>query len=108
MDLEMVFANAVGQIIEAAAIFIAGYCWRALRKKRADDELIKEGLCALLRDRLIHKYERCMDTGWCSVEYREDIQKLYKEYVALGGNGVIPGLIEKIKKLPTQLEEHYE
>ena len=60
------------------------------------------GVKALLRDRIIAKYELYIDKGYIPIYARENINELYKEYKALGGNGVIDDLINELFSLPTK------
>ena len=96
------FLTYGAQAITYVALFLLGNLYRAHKSAREEDRLIKEAVCALVRDRLVHKYEKCMTTGWCSVEYMADIEGLYQTYIKLGGNGVVPGLMARIKALPTE------
>lgn len=90
------------QLVGYGLFFFVGWLWRAHKSTQEEDRLIKEAVCALVRDRLVHKYEKCIAAGWCSVEYLADIQGLYDTYTRLGGNGVVPGLMDRIRSLPTE------
>ena len=95
----------MGNIMNLAAygvFFLVGWLWKARKASLTEAALLKDAVRALIRDRLIHKYEKCMETGWCSVEYLTDIEALYETYTALGGNGIVPGLLTKIKALPSE------
>lgn len=97
-----IFLSFAGQAIYSLALLIAGYLWNEASKTRKDSKLVKEGVCSLLRDRIIHKYDKCMEAGYCSVNYLTDIEGMVATYTALGGNGIIPDLVAKIKALPTE------
>jgi hypothetical protein len=75
---------------------------KVLKKKVCEQDAIKMGVQALLRDRIIQSYNHCMDKGRCPIYERENIDCLTKEYYNLGGNGVIHGLVEKLLELPTE------
>lgn len=66
-----------------------------------------ESLKAMIRDRLLDAYERCMEKGYYTVEERETYSKLYECYHGkpLEGNGVMGELQKKMLKLPTSLDE---
>lgn len=97
-------------------MFLIGCLWKAIknareetreenRRAREDNRLIKEGLCALLKDKILQRYEKCTEGGYCSIELREDIEKMYTEYKAFGGNGVITNVMEKLRAMPTEPPE---
>lgn len=66
-----------------------------------------ESLKALIRDRLLDAYERCMEKGYYTVEERETYSKLYECYHGkpFEGNGVMGELQKKMLKLPTSLDD---
>lgn len=57
---EIVIHYIVETVYMVAGLAI-GYLWRSLRTGHRDYGLIKEGVCALLRDRLLHKLEKCLE-----------------------------------------------
>ncbi len=64
---------------------------------------IREGMLALIREGIISAYKRCEDRGYCPIYELENVNKLYKEYKKLGGNGTVDELVEDLRdmhKLP--------
>ena len=56
----------------------------------------------LLRDAMLRTYHNCYEVkGWISMNDLENFQHLYESYTALNGNGMIPGIRDKIISLPT-------
>lgn len=56
----------------------------------------------MLRDAILRIYHRCYEVdGWITVNDLESLQHMYSSYIALGGNGMIPSIREKIISLPT-------
>ena len=78
-----------------------GYSVKVLNKKINEQESIKLGVQALLRDRIIQSYNYHMDLGFCPVYARESIEEMANQYYNLGGNGVIHQLMDKLGELPT-------
>jgi hypothetical protein len=70
--------------------------------KNCEQEAIKLGIQALLRDRIIQSYNHYMDKGICPIYALENINALYTQYHALGGNGTITEIVKKLKNLPTE------
>lgn len=78
----------------------AGY--KKLASKIKEQDAIKLGIQALLKDRIIQSYNLCMEKGYCPIYALENINTLYKQYHALGGNETVTELVEKLKDLPTE------
>lgn len=69
--------------------------------KEKENDALKAGLQALLRDRIIQAYNHYVDgKGWIPIYALESINACYKSYEALGENGVINGLMEQLNDLP--------
>lgn len=80
---------------------ILGYIIKMLTKKLNEQDSIKLGVQALLRDRIIQSYNYHMDMGFCPVYARESIEEMAEQYYNLGGNGVIHQIMDKLGELPT-------
>ena len=85
-------------IAECAGLFAK------LRAKRRENKCLKSAICALLRDRIIVIYNRYTEKEYFPIHERENLQHLTREYYALGGNGVVKELEEKLSFLPTEKE----
>ena len=79
-----------------------GIVIRKLSCKVKEVEAIKLGMQALLRDRIIQVYNKYSDRGYYPIYERENMQGLSEQYFALGGNGVVHSLLEKLEVLPTE------
>lgn len=93
--------------IEAAFGFlvtIIGCGFKYHKKRLNEQELIKLGVMALLRTEIVRAYNEYTIKGVCPVYSREAVESLYKQYHALGGNGTVTDLYEKILDLPTTLK----
>lgn len=70
------------------------------RAKKKENDALKAGVQALLRDRIIQAYNHYVqDRGWIPIYAKESIDACYKSYEALGDNGVIDNLMEQINEL---------
>ena len=72
------------------------------QNEKSEQKLLKEGMQAILRDRLIQAYNHYMEKGYMSIHNRENIINMYNKYHKLGENGVMDGLIDELTSLPTQ------
>ena len=77
------------------------------RQNELEMKALKEGMRALLKRQLIEDCEEAVRKGWCEPSIKESIQDMGSCYKALGGNGIIPPMIEQVTKLPTfDMREH--
>ena len=75
---------------------------RSMFKKQSEEqEAIRKGLKALLRDRIIQMYNHYFNQRCIPIYARDNISSLHEEYKALGGNGTIDGLVKKLMLLDT-------
>ena len=97
------------EVVFGAILAGFGAAYRGLSKrvsKRIDEqEAIKLGIQALLRDRIIQAYNHYMDKGFCPIYARDNMSKLYEQYHNLGGNGTVTGLMDSLMELPTEKRE---
>lgn len=64
------------------------------------------GVRALLRDRIIYAYNHYYLDKECLPIYAiENVERMYKAYHALHGNGTVTQLVEKMRTLPQMCEE---
>lgn len=85
---------------------------RSNKKTRTDIEsetkLIKSGVQASLRHQLLTLWFRWSEKGWCPYEIKENFENIYKNYHALGANGVMDKYREAFLRLPDHPEERAE
>ena len=63
---------------------------------------IKLGLQALLRDRLLQAYEFYGHRGFADYDEKQNIQNIYKQYEALGPNGIMEQKHQDFIRLPDE------
>ena len=66
---------------------------------------LREGVEALLRDRIIQSYNHYQDKGYCPIYAKESLKRMYDAYHSLGGNDVATKLKNELLEMPTELEE---
>lgn len=86
------------------AAIVAGYkrLYTKLIDKSKEQDAIKLGIQALLRNSIIQSYNHYMEKGCCPIYALENVTALYTQYHALGGNGTVTELMERLKDLPTE------
>ena len=71
-----------------------------LKASEQKQQALELGVQALLRDRLIHQYEKYKSRGYAPIYAKEIFENLYEHYHKLGANGVMDSIHEEFKNLP--------
>ncbi len=103
--MDPVFEKIVGQLINALCGAVITLLWTMLRAKKRENDALKEGMQALLRDRIIQAYNHYSDKGWMPIYAMESIEACYRSYEELGENGVIDNLMKQLRALPNHPTE---
>lgn len=76
---------------------------RRVEKGRAaeENELFKSALRALLRSELMRTHHHAMRDGHASTLDKEIMERTYRSYHNLGGNGIATTLYDEMMALPT-------
>ena len=68
----------------------------------AEQEAIREGLQAILHDRIYQAHRYYTRIGFCPLGDKKNIEYLFRPYAALGGNGTGKQAYDDIMNLPTE------
>ena len=71
-------------------------------ESRQRSDAIALGIQALLRDRLLSGYRHYQEKGWADYEDRKNMENIYQQYHALGGNGDMRDLRRTFRHLPME------
>lgn len=71
-------------------------------KQDEENNAIKLGMQALLRSQMINDYNRWIDEGYAPIYAKENFENVWKQYHALGANGVMNNIHDTFMALPTQ------
>lgn len=99
--MKELFINYWVELFFASITAILSYSVRVLSRKVNEQEAIKLGVQALLKDRIIQSYNVHIEAGFCPVYARESIKQMTLQYYNLGGNGIVHQLMDKLEELPT-------
>lgn len=95
------FESTIQTIINIIAGAVISYIFALYRAKKRENDALRTGVQALLRDRIIQAYNHYVcEKGWVPIYAKESIDACYKSYEALGDNGVIDSLMEQLNELP--------
>ena len=103
--INYIIENWVGWLF-AALFALVGWgfkrTFKMINRDRKDNSAVREGMQALLRDRIIHSYNKYTEQEYCPIYAKENVKRMYMPYHELGGNDVATELMEKILELPTE------
>lgn len=93
--------STIQTIINIIAGAVISYMFALYRAKKRENDALRAGVQALLRDRIIQAYNHyACEKGWIPIYAKESIDACYRSYEALGDNGVIDSLMEQLNELP--------
>lgn len=93
--------STIQTIINIIAGAVISYMFALYRAKKRENDALRAGVQALLRDRIIQAYNHYVcEKGWIPIYAKESIDACYKSYEELGDNGVIDSLMEQLNELP--------
>lgn len=70
-------------------------------ESKAKSDAIADGLQALLRDRLLQGYKYAGQKGYAEFDDRQNMENMYEQYHALGGNGMMTDMRRAYRALPS-------
>lgn len=77
-----------------------------LRNQETRQKAVESGVQALLRDRMLHNYNKYTELGYAPIYAKENFENMYKQYHGLGGNGVMTQLHADFMELSTEKENN--
>lgn len=86
----------VPSLMGAIALSIFNY----VKSRSASSRLIKEGVLAILHNKIYTLGKQYINQGHISLEDMKDFEYLYDAYHNLGGNGTGTEIYERVKDLP--------
>lgn len=91
---------------EALALITAILGWLAKKIHiwKQEQELVKQGVLAILHDRLYQACQFYLQRGYCTLADRDNLEYMFRPYKALGGNGTGEDLYDRCLALPYEIE----
>ena len=77
---------------------------KRLQEEKQRNEAIAEGVQSLLRESIVHNYNKYQDKGFCPIYAKESIRKVYLAYHNLGGNDVATNLYNNVLNMREEPE----
>ncbi len=101
--MQQIFSYISAHWMEGA-IWLLGLGWGYLVKKVTEYKTIKDGLLAIMHDRLYQACTYYSQQGWINASGLKNLEYLYQSYHALGGNGTGTELYNRAKALPSAIK----
>jgi len=87
------------EVVFGLAIAGLSFCYKKLAKRYKEQEDIREGLVAILHDRLCQSCLYFIGKEEINLTELKNIERMYEAYHNLGGNGTGTELYERVKEL---------
>lgn len=87
------------EVLFGVAITGLSLCYKKLQARFKEHEDLKEGLVAILHDRIFQSGMYFLGKGEISVSELDNIEGIYNAYHKLGGNGTGTEIYERVKDL---------
>ena len=106
----MTFLEWLGYFGVPTLIFstMFGLLLKVVKKQKTEQDAIKAGVQALLRSEMISAYNKYKDKGYAPIYAKDNFENVYKNYHALGLNGVMDSIHEEFMKLPSDKDGEAE
>lgn len=88
------------EVTFSTIIFLIGYLYKKIIEYKKLMNATKNGVQALLKAKIIEKYNDYNIIGKMTIYDKETVNLLYNEYKNLNGNGVIDKLFDELQKIP--------
>lgn len=105
---EFVRANWLEWVYAFVTFVLAGLYGNVLRHIRAEqkkNDAIAKGIKSLLRESIVHNYNKYQDREYCPIYAKESIKRVYEAYHNLGGNDVATKLYNTLLAMPEEPEK---
>lgn len=107
--VEFISASWVEWIFAIVTAVLA-YLYRGisarLAQEQAKNQAIANGVQSLLRESIVHNYNKYSERGYAPIWAKESLKMCYSAYHDLGGNDVATQLYHKMLAMPEQEEKH--
>ncbi len=87
-------------VASCLASALLGYLIRWATARYADQNHVKLGIQALLRDRMLQKWSYCRAQGYAPLDDKGAFEAMHTSYAGLGSNGVMDKVYESFMALP--------
>ena len=106
IELIITIIGGVLLMLISAVAYTFKKAQKANKERETEQDVIQtalqNGVKGMLRNSIIEMYNKYSEKGYMPIYARENLKALHEEYKALGGNGVLDGLVSQLEQLPTR------
>ena len=102
------FWHIISTLLTVVLVPVCGYLWKKYKASEKRQTALELGVQALLRDRIIQAYYHYEERGWITLHGLENVNALYEQYHALGGNGTVTTLVSSLRELDVRDDKRPE
>lgn len=106
--LEFIQSNWLDWVYALVSLLLAGLYRNVLKHLQAEqkkNDAIAEGVQSLLRENIVHNYNKYQDREYCPIYAKESIKRVYEAYHNLDGNDVATKLYNTLLEMPEEPEK---
>lgn len=89
----------IGEILLTGTIAVLSLCYKRISKKIAQQEKVKDGVVAILQDRILAIGTALISKGEVSISELRNFENLYSVYHSLGGNSTGTEIFNRVKSM---------
>ncbi len=91
--------SVIGEIVLTGTIAVLSYSYKRIAKKLAEQEKVKDGVVAILQDRILCIGTELIAKGEVSLSELRNFENLYSVYHSLGGNSTGTEIFNRVKSM---------
>ncbi|MCD8328718.1 MAG: hypothetical protein LUC25_06450 [Ruminococcus sp.] len=91
--------SIIGEIVLTGTIAVLSYSYKRIAKKLAEQEKVKDGVVAILQDRILCIGTDLIARGEVSLSELRNFENLYSVYHSLGGNSTGTEIFNRVKSM---------
>ena len=91
--------SIVSELIITTTVAVLSYYYKRMSKKLSEQEKVKDGLVAILQDRILSLGNELMSKGEISLYELRNLENLYSVYHSLGGNSTATEIFNRVKNM---------
>lgn len=97
--------NLIGEIVLTGAVAFFSFSYKRISRKLAEQEKVKDGVVAILQDRILSVGTALIAKGEISVSELRNFENLYDVYHSLGGNSTGTEIFNRVKSMDILSDE---
>lgn len=91
--------SLIGEIVLTGTIAVLSYSYKRISRKIAEQEKVKDGVVAILQDRILSVGTSLIAKGEVSISELRNFENLYSVYHSLGGNSTGTEIFNRVKSM---------